>query len=463
MYKTTILSMIVIAAACHRTPQRSSCTIPIDLGDLQGHPFGDGAGTLATMSSTGAVDPSGPFFQNLGTNGRRCVTCHVPSRGWTITPAHLQEVFRRTDGGVCDDGQGLGAVFRPVDGAVSPNADVSTLDKRRAAYSMLLRRGLIRIGLAVPANAEFELVKVDDPYHFASASELSLFRRPLPTTNLKFDSTVMWDGREVVPGASVRSDLLNQSNTAMTTHAQGIPLTDAQRAAIVDFETTLATAQITSSAAGDLDSSGAAGGPSAILAQPFHIGINDNFGDPITGAPFSPVIFRLYDAWTTSDREARRQIARGQVLFNSKPITITGVSGINDEAAFGQPEELVGTCGTCHDTPGGGNHSVVAPLNIGLADEDRRTPDMPLYTFKNKQTGQTVSVTDPGRGLIDGQWKHIGRFKGPMLRDLAARAPYFHNGSAADLDAVVTFYDGRFSVGFTEQEHADLVAFLRAL
>jgi cytochrome c peroxidase len=161
--------------------------------------------------------------------------------------------------------------------------------------------------------------------------------------------------------------------------------------------------------------------------------------------------------------EARQQIVRGQALFNTKPIAITGVSGINDEPAFGSPTTLSGTCTTCHNTPNGGNHSVVAPLNIGLVDASRRTADMPLYTLRNKRTGEQVQVTDPGRALIDGKWRHIGRFKGPMLRDLAPRAPYFHNGFAANLWDVVTFYDQRFSIGFTHAEKADLVAFLRSL
>ena len=133
----------------------------------------------------------------------------MPTVGWTITPKQLKTVFDETDGGKFEDGLGLSAVFRTVDGSNSPTADVSTLAKRRQAYSMLLDRGVIRIGLPIPATAEFELVAVDDPYQFASAAELSLFRRPLPTTNLKFDSTVMWDGREVVPGATVASELAN--------------------------------------------------------------------------------------------------------------------------------------------------------------------------------------------------------------------------------------------------------------
>ncbi|HEY0478352.1 MAG TPA: hypothetical protein VGD37_12595, partial [Kofleriaceae bacterium] len=78
-------------------------------------------------------------------------------------------------------------------------------------------------------------------------------------------------------------------------------------------------------------------------------------------------------------------------------------------------------------------------------------------------TGETVQTTDPGRALISGKWKHIGRFKGPILRALATRAPYFHNGFAADLAAVVEFYDGRFAMHLSAQEKSDLVAFLRSL
>ena len=463
-------------------------------------PVLDATGVFTTVSRHGFIDLDNEFFQDLGTNGRRCVSCHVPTVGWTITPRELQTVFNATDGGKFEDGLGLSAVFRTVDGSNSPNADVSTLAKRRQAYSMLLNRGVIRIGLPIPSNAEFDLVAVDDPYKFASAAQLSLFRRPLPTANIFFDSTVMWDGRETVPNQAIVLDLQNQANTATVTHAQGKPLTQAQRESIVNFTFALASAQTFDRTAGDLHAAGARGGPDEVLKQPFHIGINDNFGETINGKfiPFTPIVFDIYDKWTNIggkdnghcnpydrgcddhgryDRradyrdqgkisqldEARRAVARGQALFNTKPIKIVGVSGINDEDVFGRPAVLMGTCTTCHDAPNAGNHSVVAPLNIGLVDEARRTPDMPLYTLRNKATGEIVKVTDPGRALIDGKWAHIGRFKGPMLRNLAARAPYFHNGFAKDFDAVIDFFEDRFKIGFTKQERSDLIAFLRSL
>jgi len=49
------------------------------------------------------------------------------------------------------------------------------------------------------------------------------------------------------------------------------------------------------------------------------------------------------------------------------------------------------------------------------------------------------------------------------MRGLAARAPYFSNGSAADLRAVVDYYDRRYHIGYTEQEKRDLVNLMRSL
>src|SRR6266852_213047 len=446
--------------------------------------FPNPTGFASTFSTTGRIELTNEFFQDLGANGRRCVSCHLPSAGWTIVPSQVQAIFDRTLGGVIDDALGLGAIFRTNDGSNSPAADVSSLAARRSAYGMVLTKGLIRVGIGVPATADFELVAVDDPYHFASAAELSLFRRPLPTTNLQFLSTVMWDGRETFGGtdhcniaaeggkcfASIHFDLAHQSNGATQGHAQAPnPITDAQREAIVAFETALATAQVWDERAKNLNAADAKGGPEAIFGQAFYYGINDNLGDYRTHAPFTPVVFELYDEWTnrqgSGTDEARRAVARGQAIFNTRTFTISDVGGLNVDSPFTPPlpASFQGTCTTCHDTPNSGNHSIVAPLNIGLADASRRTPDMPLYTLRNKADGQIVQTTDPGRALISGKFADIGKFKGPILRGLAARAPYFHNGSAADLGAVVDFYNERFGAGIVGKDKEDLIAFLRAL
>jgi cytochrome c peroxidase len=423
-------------------------------------PFPNPSGFAATVNSNGPIDLSNEFFQNLGTNGRSCSSCHRLEEGWSITPEGVQTRFNAT--------QGTDPIFRRNDGSNSPNADVATVEARRPAYSMLLTKGLIRVGIGIPNDAEFELIGVDDPYQFASAAELSLFRRPLPSTNIKFLSTVMWDGRETFTEKTIHFDLSHQANGATQGHAQAPnSLTEAQQESIVNFETGLFTAQLYDRNAKSLIGAGANGGPRNLSSQDFYIGINDLFGDSRTQQPFDPIVFDIFDAWKGlrggGINSAQAAVARGQELFNSKLMRLSTVSGINDEPSFGSPSVVNGTCTTCHDTPNSGNHSVSAPLNIGIADASRRTSDMPLYTLRNKATGATVQSTDPGRALITGKWQDIGRFKGPVLRGLAARAPYFHDGSAKDLQAVVEFYDSRFGVGFTQQEKDDLVAFLRTL
>jgi hypothetical protein len=59
---------------------------------------------------------------------------------------------------------------------------------------------------------------------------------------------------------------------------------------------------------------------------------------------------------------------------------------------------------------------VPLPLDLGLTDASRRTPDQPLYTLRNKATGATGQTTDLGGALVSGRWQDIGRFKGPTLR-----------------------------------------------
>jgi hypothetical protein len=465
LYRNSVRSVTtILALAC-----AFSATAAPDAFTSDALTTADASGWLRTLTPAGTIDTGNPFFQSLGTNGRSCNSCHRQAEGWTVTPAELQQRFDAT--------QGLDPIFRTNDGSVSPFADVSTLAARRKAYALLLDRGLIRVGLPIPANAEFSLTAVDDPYHYAGAAELSLFRRPLPATNLGFLTTVMWDGRETaapfkppmdagVDRADLDASLASQAKDAVLGHAQGAAApSDAVLAQIVAFESGLSTAQIRDDNAGFLNADDAIGGPRVLANQRFYVGINDALGADPTGAAFDPSAMHLFDAGATQHGNgrtgrARAAIQRGEALFNTFPITITGVAGLND--VTGQPS-IQGHCSTCHDTPNVGNHSVAAPLDIGLADASRRTPDMPLYTLTNNQTGATVQTTDPGRALLTGKWADIGKFKGAILRGLAARAPYFHNGSAATLMDVVNFYDTRFTLGLNAQQKQDLAAFLAAL
>ena len=440
-------------------------------------PFPNLSGVEETQNTgSQAIDLKGPFFQSLGTNGRSCGSCHRPAEGWSVSAQELQLRFDLT--------QGTDPIFRTVDGSVCDhNIDTSTVAGRRKAYSLLTSRGLIRIALAVPDKAEFTVVHVANPYGCNDPNTLSMYRRPLPATNLRFLSTVMWDGRESSPQTGTQkityatypgdlmADLAHQAFDATNGHAQAsTPLTTQQQQEIVQLETGFSTAQAYDYRAGSLSANGATGGPSALAAAPFYVGINDPLGGNPHGTPFTPIIFNLFDAWTNQHSEdddgfraaQRASIARGQAVFNSKRINITGVAGLNDDLNLAV---IPGNCGTCHSTPNVGNHSVALPINIGVGDvtSPLDLSYLPVITLQNNTTLEIKRTTDPGRALITGAWKDVGKVKGPILRGLASRGPYFHNGSAASLNDVIEFYDKRFNVGFTAQEKADLIAFLNAL
>lgn len=427
----------------------------------------DASGKLASYQPGGAtVTARNAFFQSLGTNGRSCFSCHRPQDGWSISAADVTARFKVTSG--------RDPIFSPNDGATCPSDDLSSTAATKKAYQLLLGQGLIRIALPMPPAEilQFSITSVGDPYNCNSdptfglnsstTGMVSVYRRPLPATNLKFDSALMWDGRE--------PSLENQAIDATLTHAQSSgPPETAELKQIVDFESGIFTAQSRAIGA-SLASHGAGGGPAALSMKPFFTGINDPFGGNPHVTPFDPNIFSLFEGWTNSthgpSKATRESIARGERIFNSTTFTISGVPGVND--VIGQAA-ITGTCGTCHDTPNVGNHSIDAPMNIGTSDVSRVSPELPLPSFTvhcdaGPLAGQTLFVFDPGRALITGKCEDIGKVKVPSLRGLAARAPYFHNGSATDLEAVINFYQRRFfTLSLTSQETADLTNFLKSL
>ncbi len=467
--------------------------------------FPNPGGASQTYSTAGGgIDLTGPFFQSLGTNGRTCGTCHQPSDGMSVSAANVQQRFVQT--------RGQDPIFRTVDGSnCNHSIDVSTLAGREAAYSLLRTRALIRIAIAVPANADYQVVSVNNPYGCNESDVISMYRRPLPSTNLRFLSAVMSDGRESSAATgttkilysnyptSLLNDLAHQSLDATNGHAQGDGTrpTPAEQQQIVNFEMALFTAQAAGNGTGLLNAQGATGGPLPLVPanQPFFISINSSvhfllpqfeqpggLATPGDGQ-FTSAIFNPFDAWAgLPHTDPRAAVARGQAIFNSKPINITGVAGINDDLSagglvVGGIPSLQGTCGTCHDTPNVGNHSFPTPLNIGTGDPSPSNPSanlgaldvsyLPTITVckTDPATGLPTckTTTDLGQALIDGRFDHVGKIKGPILRGLSARAPYFHNGSAQTLLDAVRFYENRFGLVLTTQEESDLVAFLRAL
>jgi cytochrome c peroxidase len=471
-------------------------------------PFADPTGVVSTYNATGPIEENGPFFQSLGTNGRECVTCHEASGAMSITPPHIRERY--------DLSGGKDPLFATIDGANCPT------DPRyeRSSHSLLLQHGLIRIGITMPAKPQFKIAAVHDPYGCAIVTDpgtqlvtVSIYRRPLPSTNLNFLSTVMFDGRETIQPLTTKAsfpvnlmtDLKQQASDAVLIHAQGSSApSDDVLTSIVNFELGLHTAQAIDDKAGLLDAGGAMGGAYNLSKTNYYPGINDVLGADPNGVPFNPVSMTLFSAWAQSQtsahdssrgglfgdyylqhsqEQAREDIAAGEKLFTTFPLTITSVRGLNDNAALKNPPTIAGTCTTCHDAPNVGDHSLPLPLDIAtshpaayehdpdiaaaLAELD--PADVPIYEISgcpnpfDPTDSSPVYTTDPGKALVTGNCSDLNRGKGPVLRGLAARAPYFHNGAAANLKQLVNFYNLRFQMNLTETEKRQLIAFLNSL
>jgi hypothetical protein len=292
---------------------------------------------------------------------------------------------------------------------------------------MMLTRGVFRRGGAPRAEREWDVIAVDDPHGFANASRIVQWRRAMPTINFHLGSaTVAWDGGNTI-GSDQIAGLANQAARNITGAQQGQSAPQQVIDDIVDFEATLSTAQAVAFAVGRLGAGGARGGAEALSRM-----------TPAAGR------FDLFDAWIDSPVPGRAQVARGQELFNNR-----------------NPGGR--TCNACHNSRSNGMNINNLMFDIGAASAGARTPDLPLYTIRNRATGDERQLTDTGRGNVTGLWTDLGRFKTPTLRALAARAPYFHNGIAATLEDVVRHYERHLGFIFTDQERADLVAFLKAL
>ncbi len=235
--------VVGIARAQSDPPQPTGVFPPVILQTL---PSLDPTGVVETYNlDAPTVTATHPFFESLGTNGRACATCHEPRSAWGVSTASIRQRFALSGG--------TDPIFRPIDGATCPSDDVSTPAAKRRAYNLLLTKGLIRIFLPLPANRDFNITALDDPYGCTTLNTsppvVSVYRRPLPATSLDFllncpasnpncpPLSIMWDGRE--------PSLQSQATDATLGHAQAsAPPTAAELAAIVAFETNIFDAQV---------------------------------------------------------------------------------------------------------------------------------------------------------------------------------------------------------------------------
>ena len=89
----------------------------------------------------------------------------------------------------------------------------------------------------------------------------------------------------------------------------------------------------------------------------------------------------------------------------------------------------------------------------------------PLLTDVNGD-GTSPRLHDAAETGMDPRYAQrtaTGKYRSTPLRALWQHAPYFHDGSAPDLPAVVNHYNAHFGLGLTDRQKADLVQYLKSL
>lgn len=364
------------------------------------------------------------------------------------------------------------------------------------------------------------LPNTNDPQALRGTPTLSLFRRPLVNTNVHFDSAVLWDGRANVNAmdaqvqGAARTLLLSADGLldANGEHRAGNQISAADAHEVASFMLGVFTDQASVNGVGSLSSDGATGGVQNLLALSTTYPVTDCDAANPTACPVTlgAPNMHMFDAWASNPDPDKRAVARGQDVFNNVVLHKPGDLNLPGFANIPSTGPNAGEmhCTTCHGVPDVGNNpyhvflgrlgtdSVQILTNLRNSRPDlpslqefvSRLKLLPQYCFRAKKDvypdapiladvpcGQfagsatvpaDVLSTDPGKALngVAGNavLTEIGKFKPPVLRALAGRAPYFHQGGAKDLDTLIDFYDARFSIHLTKQQHRDLKAFLDA-
>lgn len=448
-------------------------------------------GSLRVLLAGGPMATRGhPFFEPIGPNKRACVTCHQPADAMSLSAASARERWDATGG--------RDPLFAGYDGSNCPTLPQG----ERASHSLLLDHGLIRIQRPWPVKAwngaavtpDFAIEVVRDPTGCNSgtkygpgAGNISVYRRPRPVANLKYLLAVgfAYDPKQGLPlpldpesGKPMSGNLMadgrsgtigDQMRDAASTHLELLArMTDGQRKAIEDFILRVYAAQQMGQSGGALDAGGAQGGPAKLAeSEPGQLG---SIGSPV---------WSEFEAWekmsdaqkaalAPAEREFRASVARGARVFRDKTFLITDSAGINSPMGFGNP--VRNSCVFCHNMTMMGNDVAPGQVDLGTTTQPFAdpAPHLPLFRVTclkvpHPHYGRVIYTSDPGFALTTGRCADVGKITLQSMRGLAARAPYFSNGSARDLRGVVDYYERRYNIGYTEQEKRDLVNLMSAL
>lgn len=283
------------------------------------------------------------------------------------------------------------------------------------SYARLLTSATIRVTMALPPNVQ--IVGMPGLRHVT-------MNRGIPSVlDVALEPVLMLDGRE--------ADLAEQAVSAVHAHYQNTrEPAKSEATRIAQFERTLFSSDVLRAYAGD---------PAAVPELP-------------AGA-------------TESER-------RGRTFF------VAGPRGLCAQCHSGPMLNTTNDLNIVQ--PGGSRFSTAFVSELNHAAN-------PVLTFQfTRADGSTVTITspDPGRALVTGDpcgdvptacnaGTALAIFKIPTLWNAPRTAPYFHDNSAATLEAVVDHYEQYFAITaaldnapeflLTPQDKADIVAYLRLL
>ena len=168
--------------------------------------------------------------------------------------------------------------------------------------------------------------------------------------------------------------------------------------------------------------------------------------------------FTEYNRWNGLDGKLG-SIARGQALFNTRQFatgTSTGSTICRTSATRRPPPPAV--------------HATTSRPRVAIPGQPQRNTGIGGGWRSHRRAGRgqrimfpaSRSPAQPRETGIPGAWAdrqqrswqgadyrqvcRIGKFTVPQLRALAAREPYFHDGTARTLEDVVKFYNQRFAI-----------------
>lgn len=355
--------------------------------------------TAATAANGNAIHFNGSirdaieFFRpHANGNGRSCATCHRPEDHFALTPKTVEARWQALQRRQQHDPLADDPLFRAIDA-----------DDFDSDFTTLRTKALVRVTLPLPANVK----RADD----AAATTVAVWRAVPTVINTRFSGPFQFDGREAT--------LESQALSAMRSHSQVTSDPSPQTLThLAEFQRHLFSSRRIQRV-------------SRALAHGVEPPPADDHLNPLERRGR-----KTFEVFCATCHGGPTQTQNGDARFLPLPSRGPLTSGAQ---AF--VNVFVGT---------------PRPPPPGLPPPGPPTPrffdglptaglaEVPFRVTLPTQVEVATASSDAGRGLLSGDFREFGRFDVPTLFGISKTAPYFHDNSAADLDAVIEHYQAMF-------------------